>query len=317
MDLLDPHKRKIDYLRISVTDRCNLRCIYCIPKGTSLCRKNSDVLGRDLILSFVRSALKHGVKKVRLTGGEPLLRPDIAPLVRGLKALGVQDVSLTTNGILLEKKLPALKKAGLDRVNLSLDTMRPERFRILTRGGAIGKPFRALELLEEAGLTPVKINVVPIRGINDDEIPSFAELTRTRPFHIRFIELMPIGNRAWSRERLIKSSEAMSIISSALGPLEWKGQEGSSRNYALNGARGLIGFISPESDHFCGSCNRLRITAKGKLRPCLFSPFEIDITKARSEEELEKMLLQAVREKPAGRAADAPLPLASMSQIGG
>lgn len=316
MELLDSFNRKIDYLRVSVTDRCNLRCIYCMPREAPRCASKADILGSKKLLLFVKIARKYGLKKVRLTGGEPLLRPDLAELIKGIKGVGIKDVSLTTNGILLSKHLQGLKNAGLDRVNLSLDTMRPERFTMLTRGGRIKNVLEAINMVEAAGLIPIKINMLPIRGINDDEIASFAALTLERPFHIRFIELMSVWEKAWGDYSLVKSKEAMTLIKDALGPLKWNGQAGSSRNYALKGARGVIGFISPESNHFCSSCNRLRITARGKLRPCLFSDFEVDLKKARSEEELEEMLLLAVKKKPAERNS-ACLPFNAMSQIGG
>jgi cyclic pyranopterin phosphate synthase len=317
MYLIDPLNRKIDYLRISVTDRCNLRCIYCIPQKAPRCAKKTELMTSREILSFVKVAGKHGLRKVRLTGGEPLLRPDLIKLISGIKGLGIEDLSLTTNGILLADKLPALMEAGLDRVNLSLDTMKPERFSLLTRGGSLDAVLRAMELLEESSPGPVKINMVPIRGINEDEIVSFARLTLTRPLHLRFIELMPIGDGAWSRARLIKAEEAMNTVTSTLGPLEQMGRTGSSRNYALKGAKGILGFISPQSNHFCSTCDRLRVTAKGKLRPCLFSFFEIDLKKARSEDEMEEMLLLAVRNKPARKPEFGSLPCGAMSHIGG
>jgi len=317
MKLIDPYNRKIDYLRISITDRCNLRCIYCMPWGVPRCAEKSELLTARTLLSFIKTARNYGLKKVRLTGGEPLLREDVLELVRGIKELGVEDLSLTTNGLLLDEKAPALKRAGLDRVNVSLDSMRPERLRALTGGGDVAKVFEAISRAEELGLAPVKINMVPIRGLNEDEILSFARLTLVKPYHVRFLELMPFRNSPWKRDRLVKAHEAKALISSNLGRLKWKGQEGSSKNFALDGALGTLGFISPESDHFCSRCNRLRITAKGKLRPCLFSTEELEIKNSYSEEELEQILLEAVRRKPAGKKEATSLPFEAMSQIGG
>lgn len=312
----DSFGRTIDYLRISVTDRCNLRCIYCMPHGLPTCAGPRRSLPVPLIASFVRAALRHGLRKVRLTGGEPLLRGDIAEVVRTLKDLGVEDLSLTTNGLLLGKMAGRLKTAGLDRVNVSLDTMHPGRYRFITGGGSVEGVFEAISLSRQAGLHPVKLNMIPIRSLNEDEVVSFAALTRGEELHVRFIELMPLGNGSWSERRRIGSGEVIDRIGSALGQLDFVGQEGSSRNYRLRGARGLVGFISPMSSHFCGSCNRLRITAGGKLRSCLFSPEEMDLKAARSDDDMEKMLLDSIKSKPERRFSRS-LPYEAMSQIGG
>jgi cyclic pyranopterin phosphate synthase len=313
----DSFGRRVDYLRISVSDRCNLRCIYCMPRGLPRCAQPSEVLGSDLILGVIRTALRHGLRKVRLTGGEPLLRHDIVELVRDIKALGIMDLSLTTNGMLLEGKAGELERAGLDRVNVSLDSMLPARYSYITGGGRIEKVLAGIQEAERVGLSPVKINMIPIRGVNDEEVPSFAALTLARPCHVRFIELMPVGDGAWNRERLVGSDDVMDKITSVLGSLIPVGEAGSSRNYMLPGAMGVIGFISPVSNHFCQSCNRLRITARGKLRPCLFSDVEMDLKEAQSDEEMERLLLCSVRSKPEGRRSGAALPLEAMSQIGG
>ena len=323
----DSFDRRIDYLRISITDKCNLKCIYCMPSSGLKYYKESEVLTDDEIVRFVRIARKHGLRKVRITGGEPLMRKNIIRLVSSLKETGIRDLSLTTNGIMLSELAGELKNAGLDRVNISLDTLDAERYRTITNGGDINRVRESIKEAERVGLLPVKINVVPIRGINDDEILSFASLTFDNNFHIRFIEFMPSAcNEVWRKNRCINSEEVLEKISTLGNPklLEFRGG-GPSRNYRIKGALGVIGIISPLSDHFCGSCNRLRLTANGKIRPCLFSKEEIDIkTPMRngvSDEEIERLFRRSVKVKPQrhllneDRAASDSVE--TMSKIGG
>ncbi|MEJ2254375.1 MAG: GTP 3',8-cyclase MoaA [Nitrospirota bacterium] len=318
--------REIDYLRISVTDRCNLGCLYCVPEKRPPKIGFRETLSGQEVVRIARVAGAFGVRKIRLTGGEPLLRPDILEVIRGVKATGVRDLSLTTNGTLLEGMAPALSAAGLDRVNVSLDTLKPERYRAMTGGGELEQVLSGIEAAEKAGLSPVKINMVPVRGLNDDEILDFARLTFQKPRHIRFIELMPSGRTEFRRpERCIRSEEIKRTVAS-LGKLtrrRFRGK-GPSRNYRLEGAPGILGFISPVSHSFCYQCNRLRMNAAGKIRPCLFSRAEIDIAAplraGASDEELIRVLARAVREKPEGNALSrqpgkAAIP--SMSSIGG
>lgn len=323
----DAFNRRIDYLRISITDRCNLKCIYCMPEEGLKHFSHSEILTTEEIIRIVRIASKYGVKKVRLTGGEPLLREDLIPLVAGIKNAGVQDLSITTNGQRLARLTTKLKKAGLDRVNISLDTLQAERYRDITRGGEIQRVWEAISEAEAAGLSPVKINVVPVRGVNDDEIVQFAALTFDNDVHVRFIEFMPIGNGGtWNPDVYLNRTEIMERVSFAgkLVLLPFKGG-GPSRNYRIEGAPGMIGIISAISDCFCGSCNRMRLTAIGKLRPCLFSEMTVDIkTPLRygaSDEELEVLYRNAVLSKPARHALHAGNPdhpsLSPMSQIGG
>ena len=215
MEFRDSFGRTIDYIRISVTDRCNLRCIYCMPREVPKCSKPSEVLDRDGIIGILRIARKYGLRKVRFTGGEPLLRQDIAEIVGAVKDLGVEDISLTTNGLLLPQMAGRLKEAGLDRVNISMDSMDPERYGRITGGGSLETVLRAIDEAGNAGLAPVKINVIPIRGVNEDEISSFAALTVEKPYHIRFIELMPVGNETFSGERRITASQVLEHISAA------------------------------------------------------------------------------------------------------
>ncbi len=325
--LTDSYNRRIDYLRISITDRCNLKCVYCMPEKGLKHFKQSEILTTAEIIRIVRIACKYGVRKVRLTGGEPLLRNDIVQLISGIKSAGIQDLSITTNAQRLAGMAKELKKAGLDRVNISLDTLIADRYRDITRGGEIDRVWEAIAEAERAGLSPVKINVVPVRGVNDDEIPAFAAMTLKKDVHIRFIEFMPIGNNGvWKPDAYLSKDEIMARVTSAgkLIRLPFKGG-GPSRNYRIEGAPGMIGFISAISDCFCSSCNRLRLTAIGKLRPCLFSEITVDIKtplrNGASDEELNALYRSAVLSKPASHtlrdgSLDHPS-LSPMSQIGG
>lgn len=321
----DNFSRKIDYLRISVTDRCNLKCLYCMPDGGLRHFSTSSILTTREIIRFAGAALRHGVSKVRITGGEPLLRGDILELVESIKGLGIKDLSITTNGLMLAEMAGPLKKAGLDRVNISLDTLKADRYKLLTRGGELVHVWEAIQAAERSGLSPVKINVVPIRDMNDDEVVEFARLTMEKDWHIRFIELMPVGQRGkWSSEKRVKKAELIGKISvlGKLSILEYRGK-GPSRNYRLEGAKGVIGFISPISECFCQWCNRLRLTANGRIRPCLFSDTEVDIItpmrRGASDEQLDELFRRAVCLKPAGhRLKDNDFSsLSSMSKIGG
>ncbi len=327
MELKDKYERVIDYIRISITDRCNLRCVYCMPeKGVKLF-EHRDILSYEEILRIVGIAVSLGVKKIRLTGGEPLIRKDISYLIASMKAIkGIEDISLTTNGILLEKYARGLADAGLNRINISLDTLRPERYREITRGGDISLVLKGIDAAEEAGLLPIKINMVPIRKLNDDEIPDFARMTLTTHRHVRFIEFMPIGSRdLWSDERYISTDELKKTIEK-IGPLipVRLRKRGPAKYFRFDGASGVIGFISALTHHFCGDCNRLRLTADGSLRPCLFSETEIDLKPAlrmqSSDKEIERLLRLAIEVKPEGHKIDQRDDLSSlknMSRIGG
>jgi cyclic pyranopterin phosphate synthase len=287
----------------------------------------SEILTADEIIKIVRIARKYGVRKVRLTGGEPLLREDIIQLISGIKNAGVQDLSITTNGQQLAGMATVLKKAGLDRVNISLDTLIAERYRKITRGGDIYRVWEAVSDAEQAGLSPVKINMVPVRGMNDDEVDRFAALTLNKDVHIRFIEFMPIGkHNIWRPDAYLSKVEIMERVASVgkLVKLPFKGG-GPSRNYRIEGAQGMIGFISPISDCFCDSCSRLRLTAIGKIRPCLFSENTVDIKtplrNGASDNELETLYRNAVLSKPARHALKertlSGSAMSPMSQIGG
>ncbi len=330
MALRDKYNRLIDYMRVSVTDRCNLRCIYCMPANGVKPFEHRDILTYEEIERIVRVAAGLGVKKIRITGGEPLARKGITHLISLIRNIdGVEDISLTTNGILLEKYAEALAAAGLNRVNVSLDSLRPERYREITRGGDITRVLRGIEKAESAGLAPIKINMVPIRGFNDDEIEEFASITLNKPYQIRFIEFMPIGAKdLWSEDRYIPSDEIKTVVK-RLGPLipVRMRRMGPARYFRFENAPGVIGFISAISHHFCCDCNRLRITSDGKLRPCLFSETEIDLKPAlrslqspESEKEIKRLLVLSIAIKPEGHNIDKRSDLDSlkaMARIGG
>lgn len=305
--LKDYFRRTIDYLRISVTDRCNLRCIYCMPPDGIIPIEHKEILSFEEIVRIVKISVNHGVTKIRITGGEPLVRKNIIHLIRLLNNIeGIKDLSLTTNGILLERYAKELVDSGLKRVNISLDSLRPERFREITRGGEISYVLNGIKSAEKAGLTPIKINVVPIHGINDDEIEDFARMTMEYPYQIRFIEFMPFGTHGmWKPEKFISSEEIRCIVERAgqLTPVVQK-KSGPARYFKFDDAVGVIGFISPLSNHFCAECNRLRLTADGKLRPCLFSETEIDLIPAlrsnASDEEIDRLIKLSIDVKPKG-----------------
>jgi len=322
----DAFDREITYLRVSVTERCNLRCFYCRPAETE------DPHGNDLeletITRVIRAGTHVGIRKVRLTGGEPLVRDDIVEMVRAIAAIpGIDDLALTTNGTLLAPVAVDLKKAGLKRVNVSLDTLRPERFRRITRGGEFAATWAGITTALAVGLAPVRLNAVVMRGINDDELVDLALLTRTYPLHVRFIELMPIGqSSSWAADRLVSVEEIMARLEGALGRLEPQKTPrdgGPARYWRLAGAPGTIGFIAPMSNYFCSSCNRLRLTAAGTLRPCLCREGEVDLrpllARQASEAELAQAIAEAIRQKPQGNEENGVQPVRDrlMSEIGG
>lgn len=303
--LTDSFSRVIDYLRISITDKCNLRCIYCMPSDGVAPAEHTDILSYEEIIRVARIAAGLGVRKIRLTGGEPLVRKNLAFLVASLKKItGIEELSLTTNGLLLAQHATSLAHAGLDRVNVSIDSLRPERFREITRGGDLDIVLKGLHAAEHAGLVPIKINMVPVRGMNEDEILDFARITIDSDHHVRFIECMPTGSVSfWSPQKYMTTDEIKDIIET-LGPLTpvRVRKNGPSKYYRLDGARGVIGFISALTHHFCKDCNRLRLTSDGKLRPCLFSETEIDLRSAlRSgapDQEIERLLRLSIEVKP-------------------
>jgi len=326
--MLDQLGREINYLRISVTDRCNLRCRYCMPpEGVSL-KEHRDILSFEEIEKIVRIGAELGIRKIRLTGGEPLIRRNLPDLVAALSRIdGIDDVAITTNGILLPKLAVPLKEAGLKRVNISLDTLQKDHYHYITRGGDITAAFKALETALAEGLEPVKVNTVLIKGFNDDEILDFCRLAFEQPLHIRFIEFMPVGEvKYWNRESMVRNSDVLSTVSKhfVLKPGKIGYSNGPAKYYVLEGGKGSLGFISPMSNHFCGECNRLRLTADGKLRACLYDGKEQDLKEALRNnlpaEEIRRIFVETVLSKPERHAmGDKPWGTRDrkMYQIGG
>lgn len=324
----DRFRRKIDYLRISLTDRCNLRCLYCMPPEGVKPRQREEILTFEEILQLVRVSIGLGIDRFRLTGGEPLIRKGVVPFIRALKLLpGVRDLAVTTNGVLLPVLGGELRKAGLSRINISLDTLNPDRYRRITRGGDFRVVWEGIEEALKLGFSPVKINVVALQGFNDDEWVDFARLTRDYPLHIRFIELMPVGN-SWelAGKHYASCARVREEIEEGLAKLKRvatvKGN-GPAETFELPGARGSIGFIHAMSSHFCASCNRLRLTADGRLRPCLHDTHEVEVRQALREggnpRVLQELFKQALYLKPASyhEATGAGAADRNMVQIGG
>ncbi len=304
--LYDSFRRPINYLRISVTDRCNLRCLYCMPEKGICQISHNDVLSYEEIRSIVIASVKLGIKRVRLTGGEPLVRSGICELVRMIEKIeAIDDISLTTNGTLLTQCVAGLKQAGLKRVNVSLDTLRPDRFTQITRSRCdIGDVISGINSARLAGLEPVKVNVVVMAGINEDEVIDFAKKTITDAWNVRFIEFMPAAGVLYQPGHFIPVKGIRKLIQSLgeLEPVLPAVGNGPARYFRFPGSTGTIGFISPVSEHFCFRCNRLRLTADGKLRPCLLSDYEIDlkgpIRSGISSAQLRNLISEAVKNKP-------------------
>jgi len=330
---LDAHRRRISYLRVSVTDRCNLRCVYCMPEQGIDLIPMENILSYEEIRDFVRVAAAMGLRRVRLTGGEPLARKGLPDLVAMISALpGIEEVSLTTNGVALARQAQALAQAGLSRVNVSLDTLRPERFQRITRGGRLRNVRDGIAAARAAGLVPIKLNVVVMPGVNDDEALDFARSTLQEDWQVRFIELMPFtalensGQQPAQTLAFLSNEEVRRRIEGELGALQpdaWNGN-GPARYYRLPAAKGSIGFISPLSEgEFCARCNRMRLTATGKLRPCLLTDHEVDLRSAlrggEGEEGIRRGIEEALATKPdAHHLADGNRPRRRrMAQIGG
>ena len=355
--MTDPFGRTIDYLRVSLTDRCNFRCVYCMPEQGYPATPKEEHLTAEEFLRLVRIAVSLGIRKVRLTGGEPLLRKDLPEIVREIAALpGVEDLSCTTNGHMLEELAPTLAEAGLTRINVSLDTLKPDRFVQIARRGSLDKVLDGIEAVRNAGLKPIKINCVAMRGVNDCEAADFAEWTLREDVHVRFIELMPIrwnldetetfdtfqahGGKGLLqlrqargdmlsdlelRRMFISAAELRTRIEEAYGQLEPAEirTNGPARTYRLADAKGTIGFISQITSDFCEKCNRLRLTHDGFLRPCLMSDGELDLRTAirngATDGDLEELFLHVVRHKPERHylAEGQTVSGRGMSQIGG
>jgi cyclic pyranopterin phosphate synthase len=327
---LDTFGRTIDYLRVSVIDHCNLRCVYCMPlTGLSFAR-SAELLQPVEIERVVRAAVAIGFRKVRITGGEPTLRPDIVDIIEHMASVdGLRDVAMTTNGILLPRLAERLARAGLRRVNVHIDTLHSGRLQRIMRFGTVEEIWAGIEAAEAAGLRPIKLNVVVTRGYNDEDVVELARLTIERDWHVRFIELMPLGTGECARvavAQYVPSHETQQRIEAALGPMTLLPDQhlaDESRNYRLAGAAGIVGLISPVSAPYCGNCNRMRLTADGKFHLCLLNDDEIDIRGVLragvSDAVLSSLLLQAVSAKPTGHQLERGVSTEErlMYQIGG
>ena len=323
----DGFGRRINYLRISLTDRCNFRCVYCMPAVGMQFLPRPELLTTDELLLVVRAAAAAGVKMIRLTGGEPTLRPDLVEIIAAIKATpGIEHVAMTTNALRLGKLAQPLKDAGLDRVNISIDTLDPQKFRQVTRGGRLEMVWEGIEAAAQAGLRPIKLNAVVVRGLNDEEVPALAALTLRYPWEMRFIEVMPLtGVADVAEDGVVKSEELIAQLEAIHGPLESLGlaPTDSARRYRIPGAQGKLGFISAVSDPFCATCNRMRLTADGRLHLCLLRDDELDLRAAirsgASQAQIEQLVRHAVALKPWGHGLpEHVLPtLRGMSQLGG
>ncbi len=302
--LKDGFGRSIEYLRISITDRCNFRCLYCMPLAGLEWLPKSDILSYEEIAAVVRQLAPLGLRRLRITGGEPTIRPEMHRLISLLRAVpDIEDISLSTNGVRLPALANQLKAAGLDRVNISIDSLRPERVRAISRRNVEFDPVAAAVAAEMAGLAPIKINVVVMRGINDDEVSDLARLTLQHPWHVRFIELMPVGElRDLTWDHVVPSEEVLCLLES-IAPLEAADGpargNGPARYFRFAGAAGSVGLITPMTHTYCGSCNRVRLTADGRLRTCLFGDGATDLrTPLRDGLPLEPFFRAALSEKP-------------------
>ncbi|NLM43700.1 MAG: GTP 3',8-cyclase MoaA [Clostridiales bacterium] len=317
----DKYGRNIEYLRISLTDRCNLRCKYCMPEeGIHDKKTHGEIMTLEEIYEVVEICTELGVKKIRLTGGEPLTRLGVTSLVEKISKLDkVTDISMTTNAVLLKKYAKELKEAGLKRVNISLDTLNEKKYKEITRLGSIKDVFDGLEEAKKVGLLPIKINIVLIDRFNDDEIEDFVELTRNEDIQVRFIELMPIGQTAdWARDYFVPNTIVLERIKE-LEPVEIGDKSSPARYYMLPGGKGKVGLINPISHQFCRNCNRLRLTADGKIKPCLHSDQEIDVLKTiREGGNVKEVMKSSILKKPLKHHLnDGEAIQRSMARIGG
>jgi cyclic pyranopterin phosphate synthase len=324
---LDRFGRTIRYLRISLTDHCNLRCVYCMPEDMTF-RPSAELMQDDEVLFLVRLFTDLGFNKFRLTGGEPTVRAHVVDLVRDIASTpGVQSLSMTTNGLLLSRLAQPLKDAGLQRVNVSIDTLDPEKFQRLTRWGKLEQVWEGIQAAEHAGLNPIKVNAVVVRGYNESDVVDLARLTREHPWQVRFIEMMPFaGATDLQTNQAVDTEEMMASIERGLGallPVNGGQLDGEARLYRLNGAAGTLGFISTVTAPFCADCTRARLTADGRLRLCLLREREVDLLtplrQGASLAELRQIILDGIWHKPWGHGlADGIIPLNRvMSEIGG
>ena len=304
--MLDNNHRSINYLRLSVTDRCNLRCIYCMPEGHAKFIPHNEMLTYEEMLQIVGLCIKQGIRKIRLTGGEPLVRKGFLNFTERLCQIeGLEEITLTTNGVLLKDVAADIKNCGISRINVSLDTLKPERFFRITGRDYFEKVLEGLEEAEHMGFNPIKINVVAIEGVNDDEILDFFDLALKKPYHIRFIELMPLGEQnSRNDKRFVPTNKIYRLIQShgKLIPIKSSPYDGPAKRFKIEGGQGEIGLIGALSHHFCSTCNRLRLTADGNLRGCLFSDQEIDLKtplrQNKKDEFLLKLIELSIKNKP-------------------
>jgi cyclic pyranopterin phosphate synthase len=326
--MADGFGRRVEYLRISVTDKCNLRCVYCMPEEGLPWLRREQILRYEEIAEIVRAMADLGLRRVRLTGGEPLVRRDLAALVRMIRAVpGIDDVALSTNAVLLAEHADELRDAGVDRVNVSLDSLRPDRIDAISRrAGSAEAIFRGLEAAERVGFGPIKVNCVVMRGRNDDEVADFAAVTRERPWHVRFIEVMPTGdNLGVQADEFVSADEMLARVGETgdLRPVAGPGGNGPARYFAFDGAAGTVGVITPMSHNYCERCNRMRLTADGQLRPCLFGHLQTNLRDPlRRGEPLEPLIRHTLAVKPErhwlehGTAAGSG-GLRALSEVGG
>ena len=324
----DGFGRRVEYLRISVTDKCNLRCVYCMPEEGLPWLRREDLLSFEEIEATVSVMAGMGLRRLRITGGEPLVRRDLPLLVRMLRRIpGIEDIALSTNAVLLDEQAPALRDAGVDRINASLDSLRPDRIdAIARRAGSAERIFRGLEAAERAGFAPIKLNCVVMRGRNDDEVEDFARITLERPWHVRFIEVMPTGdNLDVSRDEYVSAEEILARIGAlgSLAPVAGPGGNGPATYFGFAGAPGTVGVITPMSHNYCDRCNRMRLTADGQLRPCLFGEMQTNLRDPlRRGEPIEPLVRQTLRIKPerhwlAAGSASGSGGLRALSEVGG
>jgi cyclic pyranopterin phosphate synthase len=325
--LIDNFNRHLNYLRISITDRCNLQCRYCEPQDLIPKLSHNEILTYEEILRLVRIATRLGIAKVRITGGEPLVRKGVYEFLHELTATeGLKDVSLTTNGVLLKDNLEKIQAAGISRINISLDTLSPAKYREITGYDAFDRVWQGIEKAHQMGFYPIKLNIVALKGINEEEVVEMAQLSFQYPFHVRFIEYMPIGRSDYNPDSLLLAPEIKSRISALgnLAPVQEDEHDGPARRYKYEDAIGEIGFIPALSQHFCNKCNRLRLTASGQLRPCLLSDHQEDLKEAIrqdcSDRQLADIFIRTVRHKPSDHNLAAKNPAhvcGQMRAIGG
>lgn len=309
--LIDTCNRHLNYLRVSITDRCNLRCLYCVPHDRIPKLTHDEILTYEEILRIIGIGVELGITKVRVTGGEPLVRKGVYDFLQNLRGIGgITDVSLTTNAVLLKDNVERILAAGVRRLNISLDTLNPEKYREITGINVFDRVWEGIEKAGSLGIAPIKINAVALKGYNDDELVDLARLSLDRPFHIRFIEYMPIGMSHINPSGHLLTPEIKSRVAQlgALEPVERDENDGPAERFKLKGARGEIGFISAMSHHFCRTCNRLRLTANGKLRACLLSDQRVDVIKPLrrgcSDADIARLFMAAVRKKPSQHRLD-------------